>query len=339
MRLCGWVYMAIYSWGGSFCVYITPHSPVIGFSTTTTYYIFETTTSPVSVQKYESIMDIFYDISVENEQGIHTKRLPLSAIRWFFMNAPSDFALAGIVVNALNHIALDPVGVITVTEISIFFTTLGQYWLDWLASSDDLRCMLTLNQEVQVTAVVQMPPIPGNVPLSRDNQYIYFCDYRHPKTLSGRWKAIKAEYLAQNPHMTGSRAQARRIYEIRRQMAHDLGWVDKETFHLFETPPSISEDFRPVILRPPWKMLFMTNPGMELPILPLFRQQRATRASSAPRPDPASELRIMFEPTFQCLQNRATGLHLETAGPSTEPPANADLGSGASTAESGSTVV
>ena len=86
-------------------------------------------------------------------------------------------------------------------------------------------------------------------------------------------------------------------------------------------------------------MLFMTNPGMELPILPLYRQQRATRASSAPRPDPTSELRNMFEPTFQHLQNRATGLHLETAGPSTEPPANADLGSGASTAEPGSTAV
>ena len=68
-----------------------------------------------------------------------------------------------------------------------------------------------------------MPPIPGNVPLSRDNQYIYFRDYRHPKTLSDRWKATKAEYLVQNPHMTGSRAQARRIYEVRRQMAHDLG--------------------------------------------------------------------------------------------------------------------
>lgn len=120
--------------------------------------------------------------------------------------------------------------------------------------------------------------------------------------------------------------------------SHLVG-VDKETFHLFETPPGISEDFRPVILRPPWKMLFMTNPGMELPILPLFRQQRATRASSPPRPDPTSELRIMFEPTMQYLQNGATGLHLETAGPSTEPPANADLGSGASTAEPGSTAV
>lgn len=46
--------MAIYSWGGSFCVYITRHSPVVGFSTTTTttttYYIFETTTLLVSVK-------------------------------------------------------------------------------------------------------------------------------------------------------------------------------------------------------------------------------------------------------------------------------------------------
>ena len=135
--------MAIYSWGGSFSVYITRHSPVVGFSITT-YYIFETTTLPVSVQKYESIMNIFYDISVENEQGIHTKRLPLSAIRWFFMNTPSDFALAGIVVNGLNHIALDPISDVTVTEISIFFTTLGQHWLDWLASSGDLRLTLTV---------------------------------------------------------------------------------------------------------------------------------------------------------------------------------------------------
>lgn len=89
-------------------------------------------------------MDIFYDISVENEQGIYTKRLPLSAIRWFLMNAPSDFALAGIVVNGLNHIALDPIGDVTVTEISIFFTTLCQHWLDWLASSGDLRLTLTV---------------------------------------------------------------------------------------------------------------------------------------------------------------------------------------------------
>jgi hypothetical protein len=70
---------------------------------------------------------------------------------------------------------------------------------------------------------IEMPSIPSNVPLSIANQYRYFCDCRHPKTLMARWKASKAEYLSQNRHMKRPEAQARRIYEIRRQMAHELG--------------------------------------------------------------------------------------------------------------------
>lgn len=69
---------------------------------------------------------------------------------------------------------------------------------------------------------IGMPPIPGNVPLSRDNQYSYFRDCRRPTVLRDRWRATKAEYLAQNPDMTGPEAQARRIYDIRRQIAHEL---------------------------------------------------------------------------------------------------------------------
>lgn len=70
---------------------------------------------------------------------------------------------------------------------------------------------------------IEMPKIPSNVPLSMVNQYRYFCDCRHPKTVMGRWKATKAEYLSQNRLMKRPEAQARRIYEIRRQMAHNLG--------------------------------------------------------------------------------------------------------------------
>jgi hypothetical protein len=80
----------------------------------------------------------------------------------------------------------------------------------------------------------ELPVIPDNVPLSKANQYTYFRDCRHRKRLKDRWEAVKAEYLAQNPHMTNPGAQPRRIYEVRRKMAHDLGCSYSPS------PPSLS---------------------------------------------------------------------------------------------------
>ncbi|KFY64041.1 hypothetical protein V497_01853 [Pseudogymnoascus sp. VKM F-4516 (FW-969)] len=207
--------------------------------------------------------------------------------------------------------AFDPIADTTVGEIRTFFTELCQHWLD-LHLEPLTEFPPRYDRGVGVIATVQMPRIPSNIPLSIANQYRYFCDCRHPKTLMGRWKATKAEYLSRNRHMKRPEAQARRIYEIRRQMAHELGWVDKETFQHFETPPGISEEFRPEIARPPWKMVFMERPGMELPILPCFREQRAIQAASTPMPESAPSLHPMVQPIVQ---------HLQVEVPSTDPEA------------------
>lgn len=75
-------------------------------------------------------MDIFYDIVIENEEGTHTCRFPLKAIRWLLFHAPSDFLFSGMVVDVLNGIARDPIADGTVGELSAFFTELCQVWCD-----------------------------------------------------------------------------------------------------------------------------------------------------------------------------------------------------------------
>ncbi|ELR08990.1 hypothetical protein GMDG_00608 [Pseudogymnoascus destructans 20631-21] len=112
-------------------------------------------------------------------------------------------------------------------------------------------------------------------------------------------------------------------------MAHDLEWVHKDRFHLFETPPRTSEEFHPVIPRPPWDMPFMSNPGMELPILPRFTGRRTLPASSAPRSVSLSELCRLNRPTVGRLQNGADHFDSATDSSGTEPPANSDLDSNA----------
>lgn len=81
-------------------------------------------------------MDIFYDISITNEQGRHTCRLPLRALRFLFLNMVSNFAIDGIIVNALNHITFDPISDVTVNEICNFFSALCQDFLDWQVANN-----------------------------------------------------------------------------------------------------------------------------------------------------------------------------------------------------------
>ncbi|OBT76690.1 hypothetical protein VF21_03899 [Pseudogymnoascus sp. 05NY08] len=280
-------------------------------------------------------MDIFYDIAVLNGQGINTCRFSLEAVRYLLLNAPDDFELAGIVVNALTHIYHEPISDMAVIEIANFFTVMCH--LHDCPMSLDPGVTLTYDRHVQVMAVVQLPIIPDNVPLSKANQYSYFRDCRHQKRLGDRWKATKAEYLAQNPHMGDRGTHPRRIYEVRRKMAHDLGWVHEDNFHLFEAPPRTLEEFHPDFPRPPWKMPFMSNPGMELPILPRFTGRRALPASSVSRPPSLAgpELHLLNQPTVQRLQNGEDHSDSATASSGTEPPANSDLDSNAAAAGSG----
>ncbi|OBT96018.1 hypothetical protein VE01_06797 [Pseudogymnoascus verrucosus] len=278
-------------------------------------------------------MDIFYDIAVYNGQGITTRRVSLEEVRCFLLGAPDDFELAGIAINALYHITHEPISDMTVIELGNFFTVLCDRH-DWPIQPNP-GLTLTYNRYVQVMAVVQLPIIPDNVPLSKANQYTYFRDCRHRKRLKDRWEAVKAEYLAQNPHMTNPGAQPRRIYEVRRKMAHDLGWVHEDRFHLFEAPPRPLEEFYPVFPRPLWDMPFMGNPGMELPMLPRFNGRRALPASSVPRAAASlSELRSLDQPIVRPLQNGADQFDSATASSGTEPRTNADLDSNAATAGS-----
>lgn len=73
-------------------------------------------------------MDIFYDVAIFNGQGVNTCRFSLGAVRSLLLNAPSDFELDGIAVNALYHIAHEPIGDVTVLEIGTFFTVLCHLW-------------------------------------------------------------------------------------------------------------------------------------------------------------------------------------------------------------------
>ncbi|KFY06833.1 hypothetical protein V492_07700 [Pseudogymnoascus sp. VKM F-4246] len=241
-------------------------------------------------------MNVKYDVCVGNDEGIHTCRFSSNAVRWILTHAPSHPELDVLAVNAINGIALEPVSDTTVRELSVFFAALAQYWLDLRTLNDGTGASLSLNEEVFVIATVTMAFIPHNVPLSARNQYSYFSDCRNPRALLDRWKLIEAEYLAQNPHMSAPAAEARLIYEVRRQMAHDLecssyqlhpslstdshlAGVDKRIFHRFESPPGVSEEFRPVIRRPQWRMPFMRHPEMALPILPQFLDERAIPAT------------------------------------------------------------
>lgn len=212
-------------------------------------------------------------------------------------------------------------------------------------------CCLSLLTYVAIVMAV----IPDNIPLTWDNQYSYFRDCRHRETLKARWNTIRAEYLAQNPHMAGPVAQARHIYEIRRQMAHELrcsyshsspslsanshlAGVDKEIFHLVETPPRISEEYRPVIFCPPWKMPFMRTPVMELPMLPRFRQQRAIPAS-APRSQTLAELHNQLWSVRWLPQDPASYFDVENHIPGAESPAHSYIESDVATAGSGRSAV
>jgi hypothetical protein len=81
-------------------------------------------TFPVFALIHKSMMDIFYDIAVYNGQGITTRRVSLEEVRCFLLGAPDDFELAGIAVNALNHITHEPISDMTVIELGNFFTVL-----------------------------------------------------------------------------------------------------------------------------------------------------------------------------------------------------------------------
>lgn len=75
-------------------------------------------------------MEVLYDVGFENEEGIYTWRFPLRAVKWLFDTAPSDPALVGIIVNAMNQITVDPISDGSLTEIGNFFSEIAQHWLD-----------------------------------------------------------------------------------------------------------------------------------------------------------------------------------------------------------------
>jgi hypothetical protein len=75
-------------------------------------------------------MEVFYDIVIENDEGTHTCRFPIKAIRWLLFHSPVNFYFSGIVVDVLNSMAFDPIADTTVGEIRTFFTEMCQHWLD-----------------------------------------------------------------------------------------------------------------------------------------------------------------------------------------------------------------
>lgn len=92
-------------------------------------------------------MDISYDVAIFNGQGVNTCRFSLGAVRSLLLNAPSDFELDGIAVNALSHITHEPIGDVTVLEIGTFFTVLCQLWTG-LQTSNNPGLTLTVSFEM-----------------------------------------------------------------------------------------------------------------------------------------------------------------------------------------------
>ncbi|OBT68176.1 hypothetical protein VE03_02402 [Pseudogymnoascus sp. 23342-1-I1] len=98
-------------------------------------------------------MAISYDVSLETDQGVVTSRYPLRFIRLLLLHVPSDPALDGIVVNALQSIAHEPIGDVTVAEIRSFFAVLCCLHID-LQAPNIQREMLDFSWQIHVAAVV-----------------------------------------------------------------------------------------------------------------------------------------------------------------------------------------
>lgn len=129
----------MYSYGGSSCFSfsnIPITSPLSDIATQHTILSKRQLYYPL----YEPIMDISYNIGIKIEEEVHTFRVPLGTIRletirWLLLHVPSVYVLDGIVINALNSIAHEPMGDVAVDEICKFFTELFYLELDWQASN------------------------------------------------------------------------------------------------------------------------------------------------------------------------------------------------------------